>query len=246
MKCTQCGHKFKGVTQQCDSCRQNKRRYAASPKGQDRTHRYNNGPSGRAADRRRKHRAMMRRREFGRSRTRGVELVYRIQDPQTVARCQVWTVEITGRRPGKRDKGENLVNLEKHNRLEADILAALEKVGEKHNITFSTKGGSYSPSGSDEDVFRIAAFENTTSGQPRDIDREAFLDYIKMWDKPNMQGFLKKEWLDATFRDRKHDYTIVGYRSGRKNCIVTKRDDGKQYLWSVAAIEAHVKAVAAA
>jgi hypothetical protein len=133
------------------------------------------------------------------------------------------------------------MNLKRHQQVEADILAALAKVGKKHNVTFGTKGGTYSTSGTAVDVFRITAIENSASGQPRDIAREAFLDYIKQWDTPNTVGYLKKEWLDKTFRGGKHDYTIVGYAPSKKNCIVTKRDDGETYFWSVAAIEQHMK-----
>ena len=129
------------------------------------------------------------------------------------------------------------MDLKKHKKVEADILAALEKVGKKHNITFGANGGTYNSSGSREDVFRITAIENAASGQPRDIAREAFLAYIKQWDKPNLVGFLKKEWLDQTFRSGRHDYTIVGYDPGKKNCIVTKCDDGETYFWAVSSIE---------
>lgn len=129
------------------------------------------------------------------------------------------------------------MDLAKHKKVEADILAALEKVGKKHNITFSAEGGKYTSSGKAPDIFRISAIENTASGQPRDIAREAFLDYVKQWDTPSTVGYLKKEWLDKTFRQGKHDYTIVGYDPGKKNCIVTKRDDGETYFWSVSAIK---------
>src|SRR5262249_12144225 len=123
---------------------------------------------------------------------------------------------------------------------------ALQKVGKKHNVTFSCGGGTYIPDGSREDTFRINAIENTAAGQPRDFAREAFLNYIKKWDKPGMVGYLKKEWLDKTFQERGHSYIVVGYAPNKKNCIVTKRDDGETYCWSVRAIEQRVKVQVAA
>ena len=129
------------------------------------------------------------------------------------------------------------MDLKKHKQVEADILAALEKVGKKHNITFDANGGTYASSGTAPDTFRITATENSESGQPRDLAREAFLAYVKQWDTPHSKGYLKKEWLDKTFRDGRHDYTIAGYVPSKKNCIVTKRDDGETYFWSVSAIE---------
>jgi hypothetical protein len=135
------------------------------------------------------------------------------------------------------------MKLKKFQQVQKDILTALEAVGKKHNVTFSYGGGTYIPDGSEEDTFRIKAIENTASGQPRDFAREAYLNYLKEWKAPHV-GFLKKEWLDKTFRDGRHDYTVVGYAPGKTNCIVTKRDDGKTYYWSVEAVKQHMKTAA--
>jgi hypothetical protein len=130
------------------------------------------------------------------------------------------------------------MNLAKHNKVEADIIAALTKVSKKHNIMFEAKGGTYIPSGNQPDIFRIAAVENTTSGAPRDLAREAFVKFADSFGSP------KKEWLDKTFHNGKHGYTIVGYAPNKRHGIVTKRDDGKPFFWTVSSVEQHMKVAA--
>lgn len=59
----------------------------------------------------------------------------------------------------------------------------------------------------------------------------------KDWKSYAEYNGLKKEWLDKTFTERKHTYTIVGIQVGpRSTTVVTTRQDGRVYFWPVQAI----------
>ena len=112
--------------------------------------------------------------------------------------------------------------------LQTEIVTAVGKVAKKRNITFEPNGFRY---GDETCTFKILATVNDASGQKKDLARLAFLASAA-----EPYSSLKKEWLDKSFADRGHTYTIVGYEPSRKYSVKTKRDDGASYSWTISRI----------
>ena len=123
-------------------------------------------------------------------------------------------------------KAQGLNNMaktkEQWSRISEDLVAALDRVAQKHKVTFESHGFRY---GDDECTFKTRATMNDADGNKKDMPR---LAYIERTSRDSYSyGGLKKEWLDKTFGNGKHRYTILGLEPGKKYCVVTRRDDGE-------------------
>lgn len=105
--------------------------------------------------------------------------------------------------------------------VQAEMLAALQAVAEKHGLRISDAGGTI---GTTECVFKIKAAVT---------DRKAAADAAKVeWDKyAEVLGY-KKAWFGKSFRQGNSIHTITGVAPTRAaNPIKAKNARGKEYLF---------------
>lgn len=85
------------------------------------------------------------------------------------------------------------------------------------------------------------AFANEREKEQQQLLKEARQTYLKFGD---FNG-VKKQWLDKTFIQGRHQYTIVGLEFGRSRTnVVTRRDDGRVFYWPAEGIINRMKAAA--
>jgi hypothetical protein len=105
--------------------------------------------------------------------------------------------------------------------VQADILAALQEVAQKHGLMFINSGGSI---GTTECTFKIKAVVKDQKAA-KDSAKEEFENYA------NIIGY-KKEWFGKSFRQGNTIYTITGVAPTRDATpIKAKNPKGKEYLF---------------
>jgi hypothetical protein len=118
----------------------------------------------------------------------------------------------------------------------ADVLT---KVAKKYGVTFESSGFTY---GEHSCVFKTTATVNDASGQKKDLERDTFITWAKKY-----PSIYNPNWLDKTFTDKDHTYTVVGLKPGAKKYpIITRRDDDQIYNWSLSLVKGKFTPVALA
>ncbi len=113
-----------------------------------------------------------------------------------------------------------------------DVMTALEAVAAKHGIKFSYKGGRFS---STNVTYKIEAATIGDGGVVVTGERDAFTKHAELFG-------LKSEWLDKTFNQGGHVYTIVGLSTRKhKNPVMCKQaSNGKTYIFPVDLIKLYM------
>jgi hypothetical protein len=121
--------------------------------------------------------------------------------------------------------------------LDPELNKALAEVGKKFGITIKMdSGGKYDAKTAN---LKIKLTVLNPDGSEFDADSEEFIKMARAY--PNL---VNPEWLDKTFLWRNRTYKVVGYKPGRKFGIVTHRDDGETYLFSVNIVKENFKLAA--
>ena len=108
-------------------------------------------------------------------------------------------------------------------KLQTEMLEAMKLVAERHGLTVTNKGGTFTTAST---LMKFEVATRSETGEVNSRERQTFKAFASMYG-------LQVTDLDRPFQSNGHTFTVVGMKPGRSAYpILGKRSDGKMFKFT--------------